>query len=105
MSEQDQFLLYTAPDGAVKVEVFYKDESVWLTQKALAELFGVQRPAVTKHLRNIFTSGELVEDSVCSILEHTASDGKAYKTKYYSLDANISIGYMNYYKCELRVEN
>ena len=93
MSGQNQFLLYTAPDGAVKVEVFYKDETVWLTQKALAELFGVQRPAVTKHLRNIFTSGELSEDSVCSILEHTAADGKTYSAKYYNLDAIIAVGY------------
>jgi hypothetical protein len=76
MDEQGNFLLYTAPDGAVKVEVFFKDETVWLTQKALAELFGVQRPAITKHLGNIFASGELAEDSVSSILEHTAADGK-----------------------------
>ena len=76
MSSQNQFLLYTAPDRAVKVDVFFKDETVWLTQKALAELFGVKRPAVTKHLGNIFSSGELTEDSVCSILEHTAGDGK-----------------------------
>ena len=54
MSEQDQFILYTAPDGAVKVEVFFKDETVWLTQKALAELFGVKVPAINKHLKNIF---------------------------------------------------
>lgn len=93
MSGQNQFLLYTAPDGAVKVEVFVKDETVWLTQKALAELFGVQRPAVTKHLLNIFTSGELAEDSVCSILEHTAADGKTYSAKYYNLDAIIAVGY------------
>ena len=57
MSSDNQFLLYTAPNGAVKVDVFLKDETVWLTQKALAALLGVQRPAVTKHLRNIFTSG------------------------------------------------
>ncbi len=96
MSKPDnsnQFLLYTAPDGAVKVEVFYQDETVWLTQKALAELFGVQRPAVTKHLGNIFTTGELEEDSVCSILEHTAADGKTYSAKYYNLDAIIAVGY------------
>jgi len=76
MSSQNQFLLYTAPDGAVKVDVFIRDETVWLTQKALAELFGVKRPAITKHLLNIFATGELAEDSVCSILEHTAGDGK-----------------------------
>lgn len=59
MNQNDQFLLYTAPNGAVKVEVFIKDETVWLTQKAVAELFGVKVPAVNKHLNNIFDSGEL----------------------------------------------
>ena len=93
MNSPDQFLLYTAPDGAVKVDVFVKDETVWLTQKALAELFGVQRPAITKHLGNIFETGELAEDSVCSILEHTAADGKKYSAKYYNLDAIIAVGY------------
>jgi hypothetical protein len=93
MSAPDQFLLYTAPDGAVKVDVFVKEETVWLTQKALAELFGVQRPAITKHLGNIFETGELAEDSVCSILEHTAADGKKYSAKYYNLDAIIAVGY------------
>ncbi len=64
MSDQDRFLLYTAPDGAVRITVFFKDETVWLTQKALAELFGVKVPAVNKHLKNIFDSGELAEESV-----------------------------------------
>lgn len=93
MNAPGQFLLYTAPDGAVKVEVFFRDETVWLTQKALAELFGVRRPAVTKHLQNIFKTRELLEDSVSSILEHTAADGKKYETKYYNLDAIIAVGY------------
>ena len=93
MNGENQFLLYTAPNGAVKVEVFIQNETVWLTQKALAELFGVKRPAITKHLLNIFSSGELVEDSVCSILEHTAGDGKKYSAKYYNLDAIIAVGY------------
>ena len=70
-----KFILYTAPSGVVRVDVLLQDESVWLTQKAIAELFGVQRPAITKHLINIFESGELEENSVSSILEHTASDG------------------------------
>lgn len=82
MSNQNQFLLYTAPDGAVKVEVFFKTETVWLTQKAPAELFGVKVPAINKHLKNTFESGELVEDSVTSILETTAADGKAHATRY-----------------------
>ncbi len=93
MSDKDKFLFYTAEDGAVKVEVLYKEETVWLTQKALAELFGVQRPAITKHLKNIFETNELIESSVSSILEHTAVDGKAYGMKYYNLDAIIAVGY------------
>jgi hypothetical protein len=93
MSTQNQFLLYTAPDGAVKVEVFFQNETVWLTQKALAELFGVKVPAINKHLKNIFDSGELIEDSVVSILETTAGDGKKYGTKYYNMDAIIAVGY------------
>ena len=67
------------------LEVRYQDETIWLTQKLMAELFDVQRPAITKHLNNIFESGELNENSVCSIMEHTADDGKVYKTKYYNL--------------------
>ncbi len=88
-----EFLLYTDPNGKVKVEIFLKDENIWLTQERIAELFGIQRPAVTKHLKNIFESGELYEKSVSSILEHTAQDGKKYKTKFYDLDAIISVGY------------
>jgi hypothetical protein len=93
MSDPNQFLLYTAPDGAVKVDVFLKDETVWLTQKALAELFGVKVPAINKHLKNIFESGELAEASVISILETTAADGKNYPTRYYNLDVIIAVGY------------
>jgi hypothetical protein len=96
LSVQDQsteFLLYTAPSGQVKVEVLLSNETLWLTQKRMAELFGVQRPAITKHLKNIFDSGELEQTAVCSILEHTADDGKNYQTQYYNLDAVISVGY------------
>lgn len=88
-----KFILYTAPSGEIRVDVLLQDESVWLTQKSIAELFGVQRPAITKHLGNIFHSGELQENSVSSILEHTADDGKIYPTKFYNLDAIISVGY------------
>ena len=70
-----------------------EDETVWLTQAQIAELFETKRQAITKHLKNIFQSGELNENSVCSILELTASDGKSYKTKTYNLDAIISVGY------------
>lgn len=64
-----------------------------MTQKKIAELFGVQRPAIAKHLKNIFESGELIQDSVSSILEHTAEDGKKYKTTFYNLDTIIAVGY------------
>lgn len=93
MPENGRFLLYTAPDGAVKVDVVFQDETVWLSQKAIAELFGVKTPAISKHLKNIFETGELVEDAVLSILETTASDGKSYRTQYYNLDAIIAVGY------------
>lgn len=88
-----QFLLYTTPNGKVKVEIFLKEESIWLTQDKIALLFGVQRPAITKHLKNIFESQELIESSVSSIMEHTADDQKIYKIKYYNLDAILSVGY------------
>jgi hypothetical protein len=90
---QTNFLLYTAADGKVKVDVFLKDETVWLTQKNIAILFGVKVPAINKHLKNIFDSGELNENSVISILETTAADGKQYKTNFYNLDAIIAVGY------------
>jgi hypothetical protein len=93
MSDTNQFLLYTAPDGGVKVDVFIKDETVWLSQKALAALYGIERSVVTKHLRNIFLSCELQENSVCANFAHTAADGKNYATKYYNLDAIIAVGY------------
>ena len=89
----DEFLLYRAPDGAVSIDVLVQDESVWLTQKALGELFGVTRPSITRHLQNIFATGELAEASVCSVFEHTAADGKTYATRYYNLDAIIAVGY------------
>jgi hypothetical protein len=88
-----EFLLYTAPNGAIKVEVLLSGETLWLTQKRMAELFGVGVAAVSKHLKNIFESGELVQSSVISILETTADDGKKYQTQYYNLDAVISVGY------------
>ncbi len=76
-----------------RLEVRLDKETVWLRQEQIAELFGTQRPAITKHLLNIFKTNELHEKSVCSILEHTASDGKSYKTRFYNLDAIISVGY------------
>ena len=88
-----EFLLYTTPNGKVKVEIFLRDENVWLTQAKIAELFDIDRSVITKHLKNIFESGELQEDSVCANFAHTAADGKTYQTKFYNLDAIISVGY------------
>ena len=99
MSKEIQFLLYSLPDEEGKVQVVIKDETLWCTQKAMAQLFGVQRPDITKHLGNIFREGELDEKVVCSILEltteHGAIEGKTQSTptKFYSLDAIIAVGY------------
>lgn len=90
--EQGEIILYQ-PDETVKLDVRLENETVWLTQAQIAELFGTRRQAITKHLKNIFDSKELEEDSVCSILELTAADGKNYKTKFYNLDAILSVGY------------
>ena len=91
--EQGEIILYQ-PDEAVKLEVRLEDETVWLTQEQIADLFGTKRPAITKHLNNIYKSGELDIDSTCAILEHMGNDGKQrYTTKYYNLDAILSIGY------------
>mgnify|MGYP006285774391 CR=1 FL=1 len=91
--KNNQIVIYNDKDKKVKVEAVLKKETVWLNQAQMAELFGTQRPAVTKHLNNIFKSKELNKDSVSSILEHTALDGKIYKTQFYNLDAIISVGY------------
>jgi hypothetical protein len=93
MNKELQFLIYNTPQENVKIDVVVKDETIWLTQKAMATLFDVQQPAIAKHLQNIFASGELAEHSVYSILEYTAADGKNYATKFYNLDAVISVGY------------
>jgi hypothetical protein len=99
LSLQDQtseFLLYTAPNGEVKVEVLLSGETIWLTQKRIAELFGVGVPAISKHLDNIYDSGELQRDATLSILETVQQEGKREvkrKLEYYNLDAVISVGY------------
>ena len=93
MSNEIQFLLYNMPDADGKVQVVIRDETLWCTQKAMAQLFGVGVPAISKHLKNIFEEGELVADSVISKMETTAADGKNYTTTYYSLDAIIAVGY------------
>ena len=93
MSNEIQFLLYNMPDADGKVQVVIRGETLWCTQKAMAQLFGVGVPAISKHLKNIFEEDELVADSVISKMETTATDGKNYKTTYYSLDAIIAVGY------------
>ena len=93
MNDRGNIVIYQTKDGKTSIDVKLEDETVWLTQAQIAELFETKRQAITKHLKNIFQSGELNENSVCSILELTASDGKSYKTKTYNLDAIISVGY------------
>lgn len=92
MSEQ-QIQLFTSKDGQVTLEVILDADTLWLTQAQMADLFGTKRPAITKHLSNIYKTLELVELSTCSILEHVAEHGQSYKTKQYNLDAIISVGY------------
>ena len=93
IGNKNNIVFYTDEEGNTKIEQVLKNEDVWLNVNAIAELFDVQRPAIYKHISNIFTEGELEEKLVCSILEYTASDNKNYKTKYYNLDMIISIGY------------
>ena len=88
-----EFLIFQAQDKVDSVQVMYKDESIWASQKAIAALFDVERSVVTKHLKNIFGTGELIQDAVCAKFAHTAEDGKTYQTIFYKLDAIISVGY------------
>ena len=93
MLQEIQFILYNLPEKEGKVQVIIRDETLWCTQKAMAQLFGVDRTVVSKHLKNIFESAELQQDSVCAKLAHTPEDGKIYNTQFYNLDAVISVGY------------
>ena len=86
-------LLYNAADKEVKVSVHFQDGTFWLNQKAMAELYDVERSVVTKHLKNIFDTAELDENSVCANFAHTASDSKTYQTKFYRLEAILAVGY------------
>ncbi|MDA3904557.1 MAG: RhuM family protein [Bacteroidales bacterium] len=89
-----EIILYQTQDNQIALEVRFEEDTVWLTQKQIAELFGTKRPAITKHLINIYKSGELIENSTCSILEHMGTRGiQKYKTQYYNLDAILSVGY------------
>src|SRR5690554_3519264 len=87
------FMVFTKDAGSDSIEVRVQDGDVWLTQKAISMLFDVDRTVVTKHLKNIFETGELEEDSVCAKFAHTADDGKTYQYKFYSLSAIIAVGY------------
>ena len=92
-NKEFQYLLYKSADEEVKVNAIIKDETIWLTQKAMAELFGCSPDNISLHLKNIFASGELDKDSVTEKISATASDGKKYLTQFYNLDAIISVGY------------
>ena len=94
MENKGEIIIYQTPDGQTEIDVRMEKETIWLTQKQIAELFGTKRPAITKHLNNIYSSSELEENSTCSILEHMGNDGQQkYSTKYYNLDAILSVGY------------
>ena len=91
--KENEIVLYQ-PNEMVKLEVRVQEDSVWLTQQQIADLFGTKRPAITKHLKNIYSSGELEESSTCSILELMGNDGRQmYSTKFYNLDVILSVGY------------
>ncbi len=92
-SSAEEFITFKVQEKDKGIQVRYENENLWMTQKAIAELFDVQRPAITKHLTNIFNENELDKNSVCSKMEHIAEDGKKYQTEYYNLDAIISVGY------------
>ena len=94
ITDESQIVLYQPNESiSLQVKIDASHDTVWLTQQQIADLFFFFLPAITKHLRNIFNSGELDQNSVSSILEHTAADRKTYKTQFYNLDAIISVGY------------
>ncbi|RPH50944.1 MAG: cytochrome C biogenesis protein CycH [Desulfobacteraceae bacterium] len=92
-SPTGEIVLYSAPDGTVELDVRIEQETIWLTQKQMSELFDTERSVITKHLRNIFNTFELLKNSVSANFAHTAADGKTYRTDFYNLDAIISVGY------------
>ncbi len=93
IKKDNNLVIYQAKNGAIEFRGDFERDTIWATQKQIAEIFGVQKAAISKHMRNIFFEGELQENSVVSILETTASDGKKYKTNFYNLDVIISVGY------------
>ena len=88
-----EFLIFQTEDKAQGVQVFYQDENIWATQEAIATLFDKGRSTITEHLKNIYQSGELDEQTTCRKFRHMGSTGQEYETKYYNLDAIISVGY------------
>src|SRR5690606_7172333 len=88
-----QVQIFTSADGQAQLAVSLDNDTVWLSQEQMCELFGRERSVITKHIRNVFQEGELVQDSVCAKFAHTAADGKTYQTQYYNLDVIISVGY------------
>ena len=93
IASNNDFVFFKKDNGDTNIELLINGETLWVTQKTMAEIFDVQRPAITKHLKNIFEDGELDKNQVCSKMEHTANDGKTYNTEFYNLDAIISVGY------------
>lgn len=93
LNNQGAFLFYNGSDGKIKAQVIIGQETVWLSQKGMSEVFNVDRSVITKHLKNIFDEKELDENSVCAKIAHTADDGKTYQTYFYNLDATIAVGY------------
>lgn len=91
--QEGQIIFYTTPEGVTKVKVVYRDDTFWLSQRGMAELYGVGRSVITKHVGNIIKSNELIENSVCAKIAHTASDGKTYVSQFYNLDMIIAVGY------------
>lgn len=91
--EESEILLYTTQTGEVKIDVLYQGEDIWLTQKKMALLFGVNVRTISEHLKNIFENNELDKESVIRNFRNTASDGKNYQTQFYNLDAIIAVGY------------
>ena len=93
LQQFSNFVIFQTEKGKVNIDVFFKDDTVWLTQKRISELFEKGRSTITEHLKNIFSEEELDENSVCRDFRHTADDGKTYNTKYYNLKAITAVGY------------
>jgi hypothetical protein len=93
LPRKSQFLIYQSENGAIKIDVRFEDETVWLTQQLMAELFQTSKQNIGQHLKNIFEKGELTQEAVVKNFFTTAADGKNYSAKFYDLDAIISVGY------------